>query len=1820
MRSTVVHRLGPVSLALLLLGAAEAKALNIGGYVIRQTNSVRTYALPGGTAVWPGGYIVIGRSASLSQFTNYWGVTFATNVTYLNAANSFPKIDGQERFSLVNSGGTNIDGASPATIDPVNKAVQRVNATYPATASSSWHVVSWSAATPGSGCAGAGTNGIVISEFSDAGSFQYEFVELFYDGSGIASNIPPLLQAIENKTVTISNTLQFSVEATMTDGDDYTLAASNLPSGATFPVVTNSAGTFAWTTPAPLGVYTTTFYAIDHDGADSQTITISVLPRPTVQFQLPDLTAGEDVGTQAVQVVISRAADATVEVACAGTATWGTNQDYTLVSTAVVFSASGPTQTAVQVRIYNDDQSEGMETVLLSLTNASAATIGSGSALALYIRDNDAITIMSANLVSGSPQVYREEAYRIFQGLKPDIVAMQEWLVTNSSIRAFVDRNFGTNFYYYIEPQATNYFPMPNGIVSRWPITGSGEWADTEVVNRDFAWASIDIPGDRDLHVISVHLASSAGPTTRVNQARALTNYIATAGWPANDYVVLAGDLNTENRSEPCLAVLTNLLSDGHKPADQNGDQDSNSTRTKPFDYVLPKNALNSNHAAVVIGGISFPEGLVFDSTLWTNPPSPIQTNDSHVYNLDHMAVMKAFSIGQTPPALQPINEQHVAVGNTVLFSVSATPTDGDAVSLTASNLPAGAVFGSTNENGAFTWTNASPVGTYTSRFYATDNDGTEMQSAVIHVLVDGAVWINEIHYDNTGTDTNEGVEIAGAAGVDLSYYTVFAYNGADGSAISSNRLSGTVDDEGCGYGAVWVPYAGLENGPDAVALVRFETNVVQFLSYEGVVVAVDGPAVELSSTDLGVSEAGTEPVNRSLQLTGAGTNYAQFSWAGPSNTASRGSLNALQTIYPCAGASNQPPVLYTIGDQAVLAGNSLFVGVSAWDVDGDPIALTASNLPAGAEFGSTNASGLLTWTNAAPVGVYTTSLYATDNDGTDSETLLIAVNSGTEPPVWQNIPDQAVIEAHALAFNVAATDAESDPITLIVSNAPAGSTFVSTNGNGTFTWTNAAPVGVYTAKFYAVDDDGSDYDPVKITVTARTNLPVLAAIDTQWVGESNTLAFTVTATDADDDAITLTVSNAPAGSTFEAAGGNGLFTWTNAAPVGVYTALLYAADNDGTVSTPAILRVVVNGQVWINEVHYDNAGTDTNEGVEIAGTAGTDLGAYTLYAYNGADGEYYSVSNLSGTIDDEGCGYGAVWFGYPANGLQQGPDGVALVQGGSNLVYFLTYEATFTASNGPAAGTVSTYIKVSEAGTETNRSLQLTGVGTSYWQFAWGGPTSAASRGDLNANQTIYPCGPSTNQAPLLNAIGSQFVGWTQLLTIAVSAWDYNGDPITLTVSNAPAGSTFEAAGGSGTFAWTNAGPIGVYTTSFYAADDDGADCETVLITVQSTATNPPVIAGVADKLVTLSNSLQFAVTSTELDGDPVTLSVSNAPPGSEFPSTNTTGTFIWTNASPVGVYTATFWAVDKDGFDTELVVITVQAPAPPATNSLALYDFEDGSGVYTNTPEATHSNIAGSAYVSSDGTNTDVTGNPGRAISDTGWTAADRYYTFTISVENGYQADITGLQFHGYRSSTGPTNWILRYSGDGYSTDLGAGAQLTASLWLTNSASLSLTGLTGAITFRLYGTNAGSSAGTWRQDNVQLLGSVSVAANNDLDGDGIPNDWEIRFFGGATNATPTADDDWDLADNWSEFVADTSPTNGGSVFCVVAIRSNATGVVQFGTTNTRVYGLYFKTNLLFGDWMSVETNLAGNNAVLSIAVTNQPMPSYFRPKVALP
>jgi uncharacterized protein len=171
--------------------------------------------------------------------------------------------------------------------------------------------------------------------------------------------------------------------------------------------------------------------------------------------------------------------------------------------------------------------------------------------------------------------------------------------------------------------------------------------------------------------------------------------------------------------------------------------------------------------------------------------------------------------------------------------------------------------------------------------------------------------------------------------------------------------------------------------------------------------------------------------------------------------------------------------------------------------------------------------------------------------------------------------------------------------------------------------------------------------------------------------------------------------------------------------------------------------------QVFINEIHYDNSGTDTGEAVELAGIAGADLSGWTLVLHNGSNGSIYNTVALSGMFVDQQGGFGTVVVDFPSNGLQNGsPDGIALVDSTSAVVQFLSYEGSFVAVGGAANGLTSTDIGVAEgSGNAVGNSLQLTGTGSAYADFTWA-EAQANTFGAVNTGQTFGDGAPG---APML-------------------------------------------------------------------------------------------------------------------------------------------------------------------------------------------------------------------------------------------------------------------------------------------------------------------------------------------------------------------------------------------------------------------------------------------------------------------------------------
>ena len=268
-------------------------------------------------------------------------------------------------------------------------------------------------------------------------------------------------------------------------------------------------------------------------------------------------------------------------------------------------------------------------------------------------------------------------------------------------------------------------------------------------------------------------------------------------------------------------------------------------------------------------------------------------------------------------------------------------------------------------------------------------------------------VRFSEIHYDNSGTDSDEKIEIEGPAGGDLTGWSVVLYNGDNGQSYNTVTLNATIPATCTTRGVVVVSYAsnGIQNGaPDGFALVNSGGQVVQFLSYEGTMTAANGPAQGLLSTDIGVSE-NSAPVGRSLQTDSAGV------WYGPyPNTF--GACNPLEPPPPSIFFSGRVP-----SDVALPVGFQDQLFASLQDVSGNSIATTftwTSETPSIATIDSTGvftalAAGSATFRATAATGATGTWTLPT-TVATPSATAVYAGNTEFGVPTDADNTDDFII------------------------------------------------------------------------------------------------------------------------------------------------------------------------------------------------------------------------------------------------------------------------------------------------------------------------------------------------------------------------------------------------------------------------------------------------------------------------------------------------------------------------------------------------------------------------------------------------------------------------------------------------------------------------------------------------------------------------------------------------------------------------------------------------------------------------------------------
>ncbi|MFO7899372.1 MAG: Ig-like domain-containing protein, partial [Planctomycetota bacterium] len=178
-----------------------------------------------------------------------------------------------------------------------------------------------------------------------------------------------------------------------------------------------------------------------------------------------------------------------------------------------------------------------------------------------------------------------------------------------------------------------------------------------------------------------------------------------------------------------------------------------------------------------------------------------------------------------------------------------------------------------------------------------------------------------------------------------------------------------------------------------------------------------------------------------------------------------------------------------------------------------------------------------------------------------------------------------------------------------------------------------------------------------------------------------------------------------------------------------------------------------------------------------------------------------------------------------------------------------------------------------------------------------------------------------AANQAPTLDPVADQTVAEDDALSLALTASDPDGDPLTYSGANLPQGAALGR--GTGILTWTPGFTQAGTYDGVAVTVGDGHSADTQIFSIEVTNTNrPPRLVPMAVQYGRENRAVVFDVVAGDPDGDPLEYGLDSAlPAGATFDTD--TGEFDWLpDYEQAGEYPITFTVSDPAGLDDTLDV----------------------------------------------------------------------------------------------------------------------------------------------------------------------------------------------------------------------------------------------------------------------------------------------------------
>ena len=507
-----------------------------------------------------------------------------------------------------------------------------------------------------------------------------------------------------------------------------------------------------------------------------------------------------------------------------------------------------------------------------------------------------------------------------------------------------------------------------------------------------------------------------------------------------------------------------------------------------------------------------------------------------------------------------------------------------------------------------------------------------------------------------------------------------------------------------------------------------------------------------------------------------------------------------------------QLPLLLTLDPAKYVQGAP--AGVTGQTPDGRWILSLGNNVPGGVEL----APGQSTT-------AYTVHIVTPGFETADYEPGVVGVPAVGAAPVFTSTPPTDVNAGQTYTYAASATDSASAVVAFLLQQAPAGMTVNASTGVITWATTANSPAQAQVT-LYAFDSSGAwSKQQWTITVDGGDTPPVLGPLPTTLqITEGQSWQVPVTATDTNGKPLIYWADNLPPGATFTP--DTHVFSWTPPlGSAGTYPGVtIYVSDGISTVSQTFTVAVAPNGHQPVLTLPPDRTVSQGDGFILYFTGSDPDGGAVT----------YSSTALPQGAVLDANTGRFQWTVPYDLSGPIAVP-----ITATSSTGLTVTKTITFTVLTAPAVPVFNP-----QPGWVINEGQNLT-----FQTYA------------------TDPHNPDF-QLPTRNPDGS--LNPPNVVS-----------PITYSVGGLPRGATYDPQ--TATFSWvpdyTQAGDYSITVTATDATDNNPAQSAQITIPISvHLVDRPPQITPIGNVSVNGGQTLNVPVTVTDPNGQPLTLTASDA------------------------------------------------------------------------------------------------------------------------------------------------------------------------------------------------------------------------------------------------------------------------------------------------------------------------------------------------------